>query len=136
MHVARFTVSVVLLWGERCGRNRGGYSQYAKTALVSLVSRPASTTDHRYYALDDSSPYTVLYICVQTRVAKKKKMKEEHKRRQANPFTDEGGPQKRWAWADEVKPGKNVSQVPLAHILRSMSTLCVKPSLGLVMLSR
>ncbi|CAM9469361.1 unnamed protein product [Pylaiella littoralis] len=38
------------------------------------------------------------------RVAKKKKIKEEHKRRQANPFTGEGGPQKRWAWADEVKP--------------------------------
>ncbi|CAM9280216.1 unnamed protein product [Hapterophycus canaliculatus] len=38
------------------------------------------------------------------RVAKKKKMKEEHKRRQANPFTGEGGPEKRWAWADEVKP--------------------------------
>ncbi|CAN0018607.1 unnamed protein product [Ectocarpus sp. 8 AP-2014] len=38
------------------------------------------------------------------RVAKKKKIKEDHKRRQANPFTGEGGPDKRWAWADEVKP--------------------------------
>ena len=33
-------------------------------------------------------------------------MKEEHKRRQANPFTGEGGAEKRWGWADEVKPGE------------------------------
>lgn len=48
------------------------------------------------------------YIAVAgiVRVAKKKKMKEEHKRRQANPFTGEGGPEKRWGWADEVKPGE------------------------------
>ena len=42
-------------------------------------------------------------------MAKKKKMKEEHKRRQANPFTGEGGPERRWAWADDVKPGENDS---------------------------
>lgn len=42
-----------------------------------------------------------------SRTAKKKKMKEEHKRRQANPFTGEGGPERRWAWADEIKPGED-----------------------------
>lgn len=51
------------------------------------------------------------------RAGKKKKMKEEHKRRQANPFTGEGGPERRWAWADEVKPGETKAYVLVASPL-------------------
>lgn len=40
------------------------------------------------------------------RAAKKKKIKEEHKLRQANPFRGQENEQnQRWAWAEEVKPG-------------------------------
>lgn len=57
------------------------------------------------------------------RAAKKKKMKEEHKRREANPFTGEGGPERRWGWADEVKPGENGLQALPYVSGRSKSTL-------------
>lgn len=93
--------------------------------LVSLVFRPPGTTrylqPHLQHYIFMRQTTTLTTCChfigavlisnvLQNRVAKKKKIKEEHKRRQANPFTGEGGPQKKWAWADEVKPGEIVTQ--------------------------
>lgn len=78
----------------------------AKCARVLLLHNDLLT----HYYVPAPAPYICtligLYLILSVRVAKKKKMKEEHKRRQANPFTGEGEPQNRWAWADEVKPGE------------------------------
>lgn len=62
------------------------------------------------------------------RVENKKRIKEEHKRRQANPFTGEGRTDKRWAWADEVKPGETMCYVEIgasvSHVIWSYQVRC------------